>query len=133
MGLLWLPMLTMASISKYSSHDVKHAELALNLHSKVPVLVMCTMFSSPFLYFSTVMCSERIEKITKTYHDIDAVTTLLEEVSFTNCSFRILSENIVQHGRGLPSSLWFWAFLTLILVAVNYGMSRKKSTRRVLI
>ncbi|XP_013916629.1 PREDICTED: trafficking kinesin-binding protein 1-like [Thamnophis sirtalis] len=26
-----------------------------------------------------VICSERVEKITKTYHDIDAVTTLLEE------------------------------------------------------
>uniref|UniRef100_A0A8D2Q728 Huntingtin-associated protein 1 n=1 Tax=Varanus komodoensis TaxID=61221 RepID=A0A8D2Q728_VARKO len=30
----------------------------------------------------TVLCSERVSRITKTYHDIDAVTSLLEEVSF---------------------------------------------------
>lgn len=34
-------------------------------------------------FFSAVLCSERVGQITKTYHDIEAVTHLLEEVRDT--------------------------------------------------
>lgn len=33
-----------------------------------------------FGLFLAVLCSERVSRITKTYHDIDAVTNLLDEV-----------------------------------------------------
>lgn len=33
-----------------------------------------------------VLCAERVGQMTKTYNDIDAVTRLLEEVSWANLS-----------------------------------------------
>ncbi|KAM3821070.1 trafficking kinesin-binding protein 1-like [Vipera latastei] len=48
-----------------------------------------------------VMCSERIEKITKTYHDIDAVTTLLEEKEHDLELAARIGQSLLKQNRSL--------------------------------
>lgn len=49
--------------------SVCHVQLRLFLHSL-----------NPSLFPPSVLCSDRVGQVTKTYHDIKAVTHLLEEV-----------------------------------------------------
>ncbi|XP_029143196.1 huntingtin-associated protein 1 [Protobothrops mucrosquamatus] len=48
-----------------------------------------------------LMCSERIEKITKTYHDIDAVTTLLEEKEHDLELAARIGQSLLKQNRSL--------------------------------
>lgn len=48
--------------------------------AELTTLVPLQCGGDPLPFSRPVLCAERVVRITKTYHDIDAVTNLLDEV-----------------------------------------------------
>ena len=66
--------------------------LSATKNFSVNLRVLCILFA-PFPCCISVLCSDRVTQMTKTYNDIEAVNRLLEEVQFQHVN-SILKTNI---------------------------------------